>query len=110
MASSNKTTSLLFVFFYLIGILFFSLVTAQRVPPYNPLELCILPTRVPSPTIGSNCPESIVEICSCSYDLRYFPTLVPPSYCCSLIRRLDDPEAVACLCTARNQTEQCDHW
>ncbi|CAK9321622.1 unnamed protein product [Citrullus colocynthis] len=104
MASSNKTTSSLALFFCL-NILFFSVVTAQIVIPTPAVGGPVIGSPAadaPSPTAGANCPKNFIEIGSCTAVLNSF-NLFPfflPLNCCRLIHGLPDREAVACLCNA----------
>ncbi|XP_004150819.1 putative lipid-binding protein AIR1B [Cucumis sativus] len=106
MASSNKTTPSLALFFCL-NILFFPLVTAHQ--PVNPTFIIGDPFvgssifDAPSPSGSNFCPKNVFQIAYCAAQLNpfnLFPRFLPPFSCCLLIRRLSDPEAVACLCNA----------
>ncbi|KAL4026998.1 putative lipid-binding protein AIR1B [Cucumis melo var. makuwa] len=105
MASSNKTTTSLALFFCL-NILFFSLVTAQPVIPTFLIGDPIVGSSIfdaPSPSGSNFCPKTIIQIASCAAQLNLFnlfPSFFPPIPCCLLIERLPDPEGVACLCNA----------
>ncbi|XP_045790415.1 14 kDa proline-rich protein DC2.15-like [Trifolium pratense] len=94
---ASKTCSTLAIFF-IINLLFFSLVSACGSHKCKPT-----PKPTPTPSSGS-CPRDTLKFGVCANVLGALLNITigqpPVTPCCSLLNGLVDLEAAACLCTA----------
>lgn len=100
---ASKLSSSTPIFFLILNILFFTMVSSTHVPSPPPPYNNIVPSEQPAPQ--PRCPKDTLKLGVCANLLNdNGPVKVvigtpPKTPCCTLIQGLVDLEAAVCLCT-----------